>query len=183
MPTIKVLAIAASIGALLPIVNAAPIIRDAALIETYEVEGISLSTPPEDAFNLLKSRGYDTGEVATFDQWGSSAGLNFFLGDYGLGDVSSITLSQYDGRLIQISESLNRRGIDYKGAVNGARSHFNVTTDEIHCRLNAAETGGGCQVRDSDDPEQITAQLTMTAVSNMRMQSVSRPQDLRDSVR
>lgn len=179
----KVLAIISSVAALLPIAAAAPILRDATLIETYEVEGISLSTPPEQAFDLLKSRGYDTGEVATFDQWGPSAGLTFFLGDYSKGDVSSITLAQFEGRLIQITESLNRRGIDYKAAVNGARSHFNVTTDEIHCRLNAAETGGGCQVRDSDESDLITAQLTMTAVANMRTQSLSRPQDLRASVR
>nr|WP_156780913.1 hypothetical protein [Hyphomonas sp. Mor2] len=162
--------------------SAAPIIRDAALFETFAVEGVSLDMAPEDAFNHLKAAGYSTGSISVYSDWGAGA-LNFERGSYGgPNGLSSITLGRAHGRLALISQSLNKPGIDVQAEINTAQSHFAVTGDEPDCRMNSAGTSGSCAARDADVPDDVTMKYTMTVLSTMIMRSISRPKDLKETL-
>lgn len=170
---------AASIGVS---ASAAPIIRDASTFEDFQIEGVSLNMSPEDAFNLLKTNGYATGNVAVYTDWGAGA-LNFERGSYGGADgLSSVTLGRAHGRLALISQSLNKPGIDVTGEMGNAQSHFSVTGDEPDCRINRAGTSGSCATRDAMSPDDVTMKYTMTAMSTMIMRSISRPKDLKETL-
>jgi len=62
----KMLVFAAIVTSASTAAQAEPIIRDASLFETLPIEGVSLSTPPQDAFALLIASGYDAGDVDTY---------------------------------------------------------------------------------------------------------------------
>ena len=172
-----ILAAAAAIG-VVSSAQAEPIIRDASLFETLPIEGVSLSTPPEEAFDLLFANGYRAGDIETYEAWGKGS-LEFVRGDYsGPEGVSSITLGRADGRLAFVSQSLNRRGIDVSAEIGAVQSHFGIGADEHDCRVNAAGTAGSCELRDAEEAASATMQFTMTALPTMILRSVSRPQEL-----
>jgi len=58
------------------------------------------------------------------------------------------------------------------------QSHFSIGADEPDCRVNAAGTGGACELRDAEEPAAATMQFTMTALPTMILRSISRPQEL-----
>ncbi|MEO1016016.1 MAG: hypothetical protein AAFX08_12605 [Pseudomonadota bacterium] len=158
--------------------HAEPIARDVSLVESLKVEGVSLATSPEDAFNILLAAGYRAGDIATYESWGEGS-LNFVRGAYGAPEgYSSITLGRADGRLVLITQSLNKMGIDAAGEIGAVQSHFGIAGDEPDCRMNRAGTGGACQLSDAADPTEATVKFTMTAQTMMILQSVSRPADL-----
>ncbi len=172
--SIAALAVAATIHS----AQAEPIIRDAGLFETVPIEGVSLDTPPQEAFDLLFANGYQAGPITTYEDWGKGS-LNLVRGNYGAPEgYSSITLGRADGQLALISQSLNKPGIDVGMEIGAVQSHFGVAADETDCKVNAAGTGGSCQVRDAEDPEAVTMKFTMTAQSMMILRSVSKPQEL-----
>lgn len=161
---------------------AAPIIRDAAVFETFTVEGVSLDMAPEDAFNLLVANGYAAGPITTYADWGAGS-LNFERGSYGGPQgISSVTLGRAHGRLALISQSLNQPGVDVSGEMGHAQTHFSVTGDEPDCRMNRVGTSGSCAVRDALEPANATMRYTMTAMPTMIMRSISRPQDLKETL-
>lgn len=165
-----------------PAAHAAPLIRDAATFETFAIEGVSLDMTPEDAFNLLVENGYAAGPVTTYEDWGPGS-LNLERGSYGGPQgISSITLGRAHGRLALISQSLNQPGIDVIGEMNNAQAHFSVGADEPDCRMNRAGTSGACAVRDQDDPNDATMRYTMTVMSTMILRSISRPQELLETM-
>ena len=157
--------------------NAAPLIRDAALFETAQIENISLSMTPEEAFDALMADGYQAGDITRFEDWHHGS-IEFVRGSYGAGGVSSISLGRADGRLALISQSLNKPGIDVAAEIGAMQTHFGIASDETDCRVNRAGTGGSCAVRDADVPEDVTLKFTMTAQSMMILRSISRPKDL-----
>lgn len=162
--------------------EAAPIIRDAATFETFPIEGVSLDMAPEDAFNHLIASGYAAGPIATYTDWGAGS-LNFERGSYGGPDgISSVTLGRAHGRLAMITQSLNKPGIDVAGEMNTARTHFSVTGDEPDCRVNQTGTSGSCAARDAMEPVNVTMRYTMTVMPTMIMRSISRPQDLKETM-
>lgn len=158
--------------------QAEPIVRDSSLFETLLIEGLSLSTPPEEAFERLYANGYRAGDIDAYEEWREGS-INFVRGEYGAPEgVSSITLGRADGRLALLSQSLNRRGIDVSAEIGAMQSHFGIGADEPDCRVNAAGAGGACELRDADEPAAVTMQFTMTALPTMILRSVSRPQEL-----
>ncbi len=172
-----VAAISAAFSAL-----AGPLTRDASFFETLPIEGVSLSTPPREAFDILYANGYTAGEVTAYEDW-THGSLNLVRGTYGGPEgQSSITLGRADGRLALISQSLNRRGIDANAEIASVQSHFGVAADEPDCRMNRAGTSGACQVRDTEDRGAATMIFTMTAQSTMILRSVSRPKDLKKTL-
>jgi len=162
--------------------NAAPLIRDAALFETFAIEGVSLDMAPDEAFNLLIANGYAAGPVLTYADWGAGS-LNFERGSYsGPGGISSVTLGRAHGRLAMITQSLNQPGIDVAGEMGHAQSHFSIADTETDCRINQVGTSGSCSVRDADAPVDVTMRYTMTAMPTMIMRSISRPMDLKETL-
>ncbi|MEM9014823.1 MAG: hypothetical protein AAGB02_06915 [Pseudomonadota bacterium] len=158
--------------------QAEPLIRDAALFESFPIEGVSLSTLPEDAFNELIANGYGAGNVETYEQWGEGS-LNLVRGAYGSPDgYSSVTIGRADGRLAFITQSLNKAGIDASAEIDAAQTHFGVDPDAPDCRMNAAGTSGACELRDAEAPDAVTMKFTMTAMATMILRSISRPKDL-----
>lgn len=157
---------------------AEPIIRDAAQFDTVEIAGVSLSTTPEDAFDILFAAGYAAGPIARFEDW-QHGSIEFVRGNYGAPTgLSSVSLGRSDGKLVMVSQSLNKPGIDVEAEISAIQGHFGVAADEVDCRLNPSKTGGSCAIRDAEIPDQVSAQFTMTALSTMIMRSVSRPQEL-----
>lgn len=162
--------------------EAAPIIRDAATFETFPIEGVSLDMAPDDAFNHLIASGYAAGNIMTYTDWGAGS-LNFERGSYGGPDgISSVTLGRAHGRLAMITQSLNKPGIDVSGEMTTAQSHFSVTGDEPDCRINPTGTSGSCATRDANDPVDVTMKFTMTVMPTMIMRSISRPQELKETM-
>jgi len=158
--------------------QAGPIIRNASLFETLAIEGVSLATPPEDAFNLLYANGYSAGGITTYAQW-TERSLNMVRGNYGGPQgQSSVTLGRADDRLAMITQSLNRQGIDAAAEISAVQSHFGIAANEPDCKMNNAGTGGSCQLRDLADPAAATMKFSMTALPTMILRSVSRPQEL-----
>ena len=158
--------------------QAAPIVRSASLFETLSIEGVSLSTAPRDAFNILQANGYTANGIATFDDWGKGS-LSMVRGNYGGPEgQSEVTLGRADGRLAMITETLNRRGIDAVAEIGNVQSHFGIAADEPDCKLNNAGTAGSCQVRDHADGASATTLFTMSVLSTMILRSVSRPKEL-----
>lgn len=159
-------------------VNAAPLIRDVSTFETAEIESLSLSMTPEEAFNMLVADGYRAGDITRYEDWHHGS-IEFVRGSYGGPDgVSSISLGRADGRLALISQSLNKPGIDVVAEIGAMQTHFGIATDETDCRVNRSGTGGSCAVRDAEIPDDVSMKFTMTAQSMMILRSVSRPKDL-----
>ena len=162
--------------------HAAPLIRDAATFETFAIQGVSLDMSPEDAFNHLIAAGYAAGPITRYEDWGAGS-LNFERGSYGGPEgLSSLTLGRAHGRLALITESLNQMGIDVAAEIGNAKSHFGVADNEPDCRLNRVGTGGSCAVRDAEIPDAVTMKYTMSVQSMMILRSISRPQDLKETL-
>lgn len=162
--------------------HAAPLIRDSATFETFDIQGVSLDMAPEDAFDLLVANGYAAGPIADYADWGAGA-LNFERGSYsGPNGISSVTLGRAHGRLALISESVNKPGIDVGGEISNAQTHFGIASDETDCRLNRSGIGGSCAVRDADVPDDVTMKYTMSVQSTMILRSISRPKDLKETM-
>lgn len=159
-------------------VQAGSIIRSATLFETLTIEGVSLTTPPREAFTILYTNGYSAGGMTAYEEW-TQGSLNLVRGDYGGPEgQSSITLGRADGRLVLITQSLNRRGINVGEEISTVQSHFGIAADEQDCRLNTAGTGGSCEVRDAEEGAAATMLFSMTALPTMILRSISRPQEL-----
>ena len=162
--------------------QAAPLIRDAAIFETAEIEGISLSTLPEDAFNALLAEGYQAGDITRYEDWHHGS-IEFVRGSYsGPDGLSSISLGRSDGTLAFISQSLNKPGIDVGAEIGAMQAHFGIESDETDCQVNRSGTGGSCAVRNAEVPEDVTMKFTMTAQSMMILRSVSRPKAIIDTL-
>lgn len=162
--------------------NAEPLIRDAATFETVTIEGVSLATLPEDAFEALKAAGYQAGSIDRFEDW-QHGSIEFVRGSYGGPDgLSSISLGRADGKLVFLSQSLNKPGIDVVAEIGAMQTHFGIASDEVDCRVNRSGTGGSCSVRDAEIPDDVTMKFTMTAQSMMILRSVSRPKELKNTL-
>ncbi|MEZ5999085.1 MAG: hypothetical protein R3B98_10360 [Hyphomonas sp.] len=161
---------------------AEPIVRDPGLLETLSIEGISLATPPEEAFDALAAAGYSANGVAAYDAW-THGSLEMVRGVYGApSGYSSVTIGRADGHLAMITQTLNKPGIDVAAKIGSVQSHLGIAADEHDCRVNSAGTSGSCQASDAAEPDAETVKFSMTAMPMMIMQSVSRPRELVDTL-
>ena len=176
---VLIIAVAAFIGAT---AHAAPIIRSASLFETHSIEGVNLSTPPRDAFDILIAAGYSAGDVTAYDDWGKGS-LNLVRGVYGgPGGHSSVVLGRANGRLAMITQTFNGRGVDVNAELSAVQNHFGVAADEQDCKMNSAGVTASCELRDADDPAAVTMKFSMTAQSVMILRAISRPQELKETL-
>ncbi len=176
------LALAGLTFSLVETASAAPLIRDSSKFESAEIEGISLSTLPEDAFNALLAEGYQAGDITRYEDWHHGS-IEFVRGSYGgPNGMSSISLGRSDGNLAFISQSLNKPGIDVGAEIGAMQIHFGIEGDETDCRVNRSGTGGSCAVRNAEVPDDVTMKFTMTAQSMMILRSVSRPKAIIDTL-
>lgn len=164
-------------------VRAALIVRDAALIETMEIQGVSLAMTPQDAFNHLWAEGYRASGIASFDDW-QSGGVNLVRGDFSAPEGrSEITLQrlQTGARLVHISETFNRprEKFDTAAEIGAAQDHFGIADDDKECRV--ADSGSGsCRVADNAEDDHLV--YGITALPTMIMRYASRSKELKDAM-
>ncbi|MGD2133638.1 MAG: hypothetical protein PVI23_12660 [Maricaulaceae bacterium] len=156
------------------------IVRDAALIETVEIEGVTLAMSPQEALEHLLASGYSAGDITSFDAW-DGYNISLVRGSYTEPQGESwVSLDRRGGRLVAISESFNRtRGdlFEPDEEIGAVQSHFSIAADDPKCHVNDFNTGS-CEVRDAADDEDVDLVFSMTAQATMIMRSASRTQQL-----
>lgn len=161
--------------------RAAEIVRDPALIETMPIQGVTLGTPPEDAFNHLYALGYRAGDIATYAEW-SGSGLELVRGDYSSPDGESrIGLSRANGHLVNISETYNRprNRFDTHAEIQAIQDHFGIGRDDPNCHVNDHDTGA-CRVADAAESANLV--FGINAFPTMILRYASRNKELKDAL-
>ncbi|MEM9617435.1 MAG: hypothetical protein AAF936_05685 [Pseudomonadota bacterium] len=161
--------------------RAEEIVRDPALIETMPIQGVTLGTPLEDAFNHLYAHGYRAGDIATYSEWLGS-GLELVRGDYSSPDGESrIALSRANGHLVNISETFNRprQKFDTHAEIQAIQDHFGIGPDDPNCRVNDHGTGA-CRVADAAEAANLV--FGVNAFPTMILRYASRNKELKDAL-
>lgn len=131
---------------------AAADVADRSLIESTQVAGFTLQTPAREAFETLKSRGFDTGDLATYEDWWQS-GLFAVKGDRRApeGHVE-IVLSRNGDQLVEIREHWIRLAspFDVSGEVEAKHNYFGLNADAKDCKTGANLVSASCGVEDAD---------------------------------
>lgn len=149
------LAVLAMFGIVHPL-EAAVLVRDAELVATMPIHGVTFKTTPKEAFERLRSLGFEAGNIRTFDDWNTD-GIEFVRGTYaGPEGISRITMLRKDGRITGISETWNRAHdhFDAFALVAEAKRHFGVPDGDKEC-LAASATSGRCRVQDKSDSKDV----------------------------
>lgn len=136
--------------------HAAELVRDRQLIETVPFQGVALEMAPKQAFEHLRSLGYQAGNIDTFEDWDTD-GIEFVRGTYGGDDGESrITLSRKNGRLTHMTEMWNRPRNKFRAPllISDARGHFGIAADDPKCVANG-EFAGNCRVQDAENPNDV----------------------------
>lgn len=161
--------------------RAEEIVRDPALIETMPIQGVTLGTPLEDAFNHLYALGYRAGDITTYSEWLGS-GLELVRGDYSSPDGESrIALSRANGHLVNISETFNRprQKFDTHAEIQTIQNHFGIGPDDPKCRVNDHGTGA-CRVADAAEAANLV--FGINAFPTMILRYASRNKELKDAL-
>ena len=141
---------------LAPPIQAGEIVRSAALIETIPIQGITLATPPKDAVERLLAAGYRAGPIERYEDW-TEPGLRLERGGPDAPEGESwVTLTRYEGRLIEITEMTNqpKRRFDPAQEVRRAQDHFGIAPDDPKCRSNGS-AAGHCRVQDTAEAADV----------------------------
>lgn len=162
--------------------HAKVIVRDEALIATMPIEGVTLSMTPEEAFNRLKSRGYTSQGIPTYDAW-TTGGISMVWGTYGGPEgYSEITISRTksNDRIIEITETFNRprQPFDVGAEIGAMQNHFSIPSDDPDCHV-ARGGAGACRVADAEEDENHVYGLT--AMPAMIQRYASRKKEYLDS--
>ncbi len=150
--------------------SSADLVRSASLIESIPAQGVTLAMTPEQAFEALILRGYNAGEIVSFDQWRSGS-IEFVKG--GPQDASGeswISLGRQRGRLINISEMSNRPPggrFDYESEIARVKEHFAVSDEEQGCGVNTRRGAGACSVNDGDQQKPLIFNIQVNIVTRM----------------
>ena len=168
--------------ALLALIATAPLhaiadIADRHLLDRIEVSGITLMTSARKAFESLKARGFDTGNLETYDDWQDS-GLIAVKGDRNAPDGhSEIVLTRNGDQLIEIRESLIRlrNPFEVVAEIDSKRSHFGLPSDAKDCKTSPNGKAGHCGVEDADQ----TAVYSLTFNGDRQRYSVVKRLDLK----
>lgn len=156
-------------------------VRDAALIETIEIEGVSLAMTPREALEHLLANGYSAGEITSFDDWdGYNVSLVRGAWDTPEGE-SWVSLDRRGDLLVNISETFNRtRGdrFDPHAEFDALHNHFGIAADAPSCRVNDFNTGS-CEVIDNAERADTDLSFVMTAQVTMLQRAATRNKHLR----
>lgn len=155
------------------------LVRDAAALEQVEIQGVSLSMTPEQAFDKLRSAGFRAGNLDTYADWDTD-GIEFVRGTYGSPEGhSSLMMSRHGDRIIYISETYNAPGspLDAKAEINAVKDQLALPAETNRCGANNANAGA-CQVQDATKPEDVNIRYTLQVASTMRLVSITRTKEL-----
>jgi len=156
------------------------LVRDAAALERVEIQGVSLSMTPEQAFDALRSAGFQAGNLDAYEDW-DTGGIEFVRGTYGSSEgYSSVGMTRKDDRLVIISETYNAPGspLDANAEINAVKNQLGLPAETTRCRTNGANNGS-CQVQDASEPADVNIRYTLQILSTMRMASITRTKELR----
>jgi len=160
-------------------VSAEELVRDAGLIETMPIQGITLAMTPEEAFDYLFAQGFRAGDFEKFEDWQEN-GIEFVRGVYGSPDGhTSLALSRNGERIIQISETYSQpgRALDAQSEIGKARRHFGITDDTSNCKA-ANAYNGNCRVQDVTDAQDVDLVYGLQVMSIMRTSYATRKKEL-----
>ena len=152
-------------------------VADRHLFDRIEVAGITLKTSAREAFEVLKARGFDTGNLETYDDWQQS-GLLAVKGDRNAPEGhSEIVLTRNGEQLIEIREHLIRlrNPFDVVAETDAKRSHFGLPADAKDCKTSPNGKAGNCGVEDADR----TAVYSLTFNGDRQRYSVVQRLDLK----
>ncbi len=164
--------------------TAEEMVRDAALIETVPIQGVTLAMTPKAAFDHLLGQGFRAGNIQAFDDW-EGDGIEFVRGVYGSPDGhTSLVLGRHAGRIIQISETYSQPGrpLDAESEIGDARRHLGITADTVKCKV-ANPHYGNCRVQDAKETEDVDLVYGLQIMSIMRLAYATRNKELAASVR
>ena len=127
-------------------------VADRTRIETVTVADMTLQTSARDAFNLLKRRGFSTGNLETYEDWWQG-GLSAVKGDYSAPDGHvEIVLARNGEQLVEIREHWIRlkAAFDVVAETEAVRSYFGLPVDAKDCKVAANQKNANCGVEDAD---------------------------------
>ncbi len=130
--------------------RAAELVRSASQIEGMQIQGVTLATPPKEAFERLLAAGYRAGKVKTYTEW-KGRELALQRGGPGAPEGESwVTLARHKGQLTQITEQTNqpRKRFDAAAEIGAVQRHFGIGPENRKCRANA-HGSGHCRVQDA----------------------------------
>jgi len=160
-------------------VSAGELVRDAGLIASVQIQGVSLDMTPKATFDHLFANGFRAGEMKSFADW-QSDGIEFVRGVYGSPEgFSSLTVQRAGERIVNISETFNAPGspIDAESAIRDLQKHFGFKADEPKCKTVRPHTGV-CQVQDAADTPDVNLAFTIQILTTMRMVHATRTREL-----
>jgi|GEM_PF-4223150 len=146
----QVLAVLVLVGLLSVRANAD--VADRGRIEAVTVADLTLQTSAREAFNLLKSRGFSTGNLETYEDWWQG-GLSAVKGDYNApGGHVEIVLARNGEQLVEIREHWIRlkEAFDVVSETEAVRSYFGLPADAKDCKVAANRKNANCGVEDAD---------------------------------
>ncbi|MGI9327128.1 MAG: hypothetical protein ACR2PZ_18055 [Pseudomonadales bacterium] len=164
--------------------TAAELVRDAALIETVPLQGVTLAMTPKAAFEHLSAQGFRAGNIQAFEDW-EGGGIEFVRGVYGSPDGhTSLVIGRHAGRIIQLSETHSQPGrpLDADSEIGAARQHLRITADTVKCAV-ANPHYGNCRVQDAKETEDVDLVYGLQIMSIMRLAFATRNKELAASFR
>ena len=164
--------------------SADELVRDASLIETIPIQGITLAMTPKEAFDYLFEQGFSAGDFEKFEDW-QETGIEFVRGVYGSPDGhTSLALSRDGERIVQISETYSQPGrpLDAVSEIGSVRRYFGITDDTPKCKA-ANPHYGNCRVQDVTEAQDVDLVYGLQVMSIMRTSYATRKKELASSLR
>lgn len=166
------------------ILHAAELIRDASLIETASIQGVTLATPPKEAVERLLAAGYKAGPIRRFEDW-KEREIQFARGAPGAPEGESwVTLARYKGKLTNITEMTNKpkQRFDATVEIGAVQNHFGISGDERKCRANG-KGAGHCRVQDAAKTEDVNLVFGVQVLSITMNRYATRKKDYKESLK
>jgi hypothetical protein len=166
------------------VLHAAELVRDASLIETIAIQGVTLATPPKEAVERLLAAGYKAGPSKRYEDW-KDPGIQFARGAPGAPEGESwVTLTRFKGRLIEITEMTNKpkQRFDATAEIGAVQSHFGIGADDRKCRANG-KGAGHCRVQDATKPEDVNLVFGVQVLSITMNRYATRKKDMKESLK
>ncbi len=128
-------------------------IAERAQLLRITVAGLTLQSSAREAFETLKAQGFDTGHLATYDDWWQS-GLVATKGHRNDPDGQfEIALSRNGDQLVEIREHRIRMqtAFDVAGEIEERRRELGLAADSNDCLVASHGKNGSCGAQDADE--------------------------------
>lgn len=164
--------------------RAAELVRSASQIAGMQIQGVTLATPPKEAFERLLGAGYRAGKVKTYADW-TGRELALERGGPGAPEGESwVTLARYKGQLTQITEQTNqpRKRFDAVAEIGAVQRYFGIEPDNRKCRANA-HGSGHCRVQDATKTGDVDLVFGIQVLSITMNRYATRKKAYKESLR